>query len=279
MATSDDMRMQFYRGVMALGRMEHHLSNSTTPEESMQWMEQMMGGGLPTASPARKKKKKRSSPASPASPSTTSPKKKKKRITKVEQKKKKKMEQQAKAEAAAEAKAARPVSKWNFFLKCCTTVGFTNKIPIETIKAYTAEKIKEGNVNFNDDLARSNLLRKILGPIYREHGANVTEIYDIACGAAKCSDGKIPKQDCDRIISEEWIWNLCGDNDLVRELFEASKTACTAGPVQEVQEVEDDEEVEQDDEVESAAAGSAAEDNENGSDDSDSSEDSDGSGC
>ena len=245
--TNDEMRMQFFHGVMALGRMEHHLSaNSTTPADSMQWMEKMMGGGMPTtaASPTRKKKKKRSSPASPSATTTTSP-KKKKRLSKVEQKKKKKMQQQAKAEAVAEAKAARPVSKWNFFLKCCTLFGNMNEIPTDTVKTYTEEMINKGKVNFNDDLARSNLLRKILGPIYKKYSANVTELYDLACDAANCSDGKIQKQDCDRIVTEEWLTGI--NTDLSTELFEASKAACSSGPVEEeveeeVEEGEDDEE-------------------------------------
>jgi len=38
-----------YHGVVALRRVQHYLSDTTTSPESMEWMEQMvMGGGMPT---------------------------------------------------------------------------------------------------------------------------------------------------------------------------------------------------------------------------------------
>jgi len=197
-------------------------------------MQDMMAAAaaLPTsapASPVRKKKKKRAAQSSPSSPTRGgSPAKKKKTLTKKQKAAQKQADRKAKAEGKAQAKLERAVSAWNMLSMMCMLMGHHEMIPDGIVQANTAAKVAQGK-RFNDALSRTTLLKKILSALFKEHNETVRALHARACDEGDGVDGdanQISKQDCDRIVTAEWVQQACTDETAYRELFDGVEHAC-----------------------------------------------------
>lgn len=265
----------FMQGIYQLGAMSQ--KQHAMPGK----MQDMMAAALPTsapapaASPVRKKKKKRAAPSSSSSSSPTrgggSPAKKKK-LTKKQKAAARQANKKAKAEAKAQAKLERAVSAWNMLGMMCTLMGHHEMIPDEIVQANTAAKAAQGK-RFNDALSRTTLLKKILSALFKEHNETVRALHARACNEGDGVDGdanQISKQDCDRIVTAEWVQQACTADEAYRNLFNNVEHACKTvelvvdddesadGGEQEEEQDEEQEEQEDDD------------DDDNSSDDADS---------
>jgi len=238
-------------------------------------MQDMMAAALPTsapapaASPVRKKKKKRAAPSSSSSSPTRggSPAKKKKTLTKKQKAAARQADKKAKAEAKAQAKLERAVSAWNMLGMMCTLMGHHEMIPDEIVQTNTAAKVAQGK-RFNDALSRTTLLKKILSALFKKHNETVRALHARACDEGDGVDGdanQISKQDCDRIVTAEWVQQACTDEAAYRELFNSVEHACKTvelvvdddesadgGEQEQEEQVEEEEEEEEEDDDDSS---------------------------
>jgi hypothetical protein len=110
----------------------------------------------------------------------------------------------------------------------CMLMGHHEMIPDEIVQANTAAKVAQGK-RFNDALSRTTLLKKILSALFKEHNETVRALHARACDEGDGVDGdanQISKQDCDRIVTAEWVQQACAGEATYRELFDGVEHAC-----------------------------------------------------
>ena len=260
---ADDWQVRVMKGLEIIGGLAMKKEGASAAPN----MQEVMAL-LPTSSPVRKKSgikkgKKRAASSSPSSSPSRSPSRspaKKKKTTKKQQTEQKQARAKAEAEAKAQAKAERPVNAWIMFGKMCTTLGYHDMIPDNIVKAYTVAKQSESKrpndamSRFNDAMSRTNLLKKILSAIFKSDKATVLALHAHACGEGEGIDDdntQISKQDCDRIVTKEWLEKVRDDDASFRALFDVVANACKTGfSLEEDEDAEDAEDAEEDDDAE-----------------------------
>ena len=231
MASKDTQWMNtFMQGIYQLGAMsqKRHAMPGTMQDMMAAAAALPTSAPAPATSPLRKKKKKRAAPSSSSSPTRGGSPAKKKKLTKKQKAAARQAVKKAKAEAKAQAKLERAVSAWNMLGMMCTLMGHHDMIPDEIVQANTAAKAAQGK-RFNDALSRTTLLKKILSALFKKHNETVRALHARACNEGDGVDGddnQISKQDCDRIVTAEWVQQACADEAAYRELFAGVEHAC-----------------------------------------------------